>query len=105
MYVAGAQADVPLVRRRDLRPGQRVDGPALIVEDFATTVTEPGWRAELTRPRDLLLTRLAERPERRPAGTPVDPVMLEIFNNPFKSVARYIGGRVRRTAHSVIINE
>ena len=59
MYAAGARADVPLVRRRDLRPGQRVDGPALIVEDFATTVTEPGWRAELTGLGDLLLTRVA----------------------------------------------
>ncbi len=105
MYVAGTQADVPLVRRRDLRPGQRVDGPALIVEDFATTVTEPGWRAELTGSGDLLLTRVAARPERRLAGTMVDPVMLEIFNNLFMSVAEQMGARLRSTAHSVNIKE
>src|SRR6266516_2244659 len=105
MYVAGARTDVPLVRRRDLRPGQRVDGPALIVEDFATTVTEPGWRAELTGLGDLLLTRVAARPERRLAGTAVDPVMLEIFNNLFMSVAEQMGVRLRRTAHSVNIKE
>ncbi len=105
MYVAGAQADVPLVRRRDLRAGQRVDGPALIVEDFATTVTEPGWRAELTGSGDLLLTRVAARPERRQAGTAVDPVMLEIFNNLFMSVAEQMGVRLRSTAHSVNIKE
>jgi 5-oxoprolinase (ATP-hydrolysing) len=105
MYVAGARADVPLVRRRDLRPGQRVDGPALIVEDFATTVTEPGWRAELTGLGDLLLTRVAARPERRLAGTTVDPVMLEIFNNLFMSVAEQMGVRLRSTAHSVNIKE
>jgi len=105
MYAAGARADVPLVRRRDLRPGQRVDGPALIVEDFATTVTEPGWRAELTGLGDLLLTRVAARPERRLAGTTVDPVMLEIFNNLFMSVAEQMGVRLRSTAHSVNIKE
>ncbi len=105
MYVAGARADVPLVRRRDLRPGQRVDGPALIVEDFATTVTEPGWQAELTGLGDLLLTRVAARPERRLAGTTVDPVMLEIFNNLFMSVAEQMGVRLRSTAHSVNIKE
>jgi 5-oxoprolinase (ATP-hydrolysing) len=105
MYVAGARADVPLVRRRDLRPGQRVDGPALIVEDFATTVTEPGWRAELTGRGDLLLTRVAARPERRLAGTTVDPVLLEIFNNLFMSVAEQMGVRLRSTAHSVNIKE
>src|SRR6266496_57687 len=105
MYVAGAQVDVPLVRRRDLRPGQRVDGPALIAEDFATTVAEPGWRAELTGLGDLLLTRVAARPERRLAGTAVDPVMLEIFNNLFMSVAEQMGVRLRSTAHSVNIKE
>ncbi|HTT50442.1 MAG TPA: hydantoinase B/oxoprolinase family protein [Streptosporangiaceae bacterium] len=105
MYVAGAPADVPLVRRRDLRPGQRVDGPALIVEDFTTTVAEPGWRAELTGRGDLLLTRVAARPERRLAGTAVDPVMLEIFNNLFMSVAEQMGVRLRSTAHSVNIKE
>jgi 5-oxoprolinase (ATP-hydrolysing) len=105
MYVAGAQADVPLVRRRDLRPGQRVDGPALIAEDYATTVTEPGWRAELTDAGDLLLTRVVARPERRLAGTTVDPVMLEIFNNLFMSVAEQMGVRLRSTAHSVNIKE
>ncbi len=105
MFVAGERADVPLVRRRDLRPGQRVDGPALIVEDFATTVTEPGWRAELTGLGDLLLTRVTARPERHPAGTTVDPVMLEIFNNLFMSAAEQMGVRLRSTAHSVNIKE
>ena len=105
MYVAGAQVNVLLVHRRDLRPGQRVDGPALIAEDFATTVTEPGWRAELTEAGDLLLTRVVPRPERRLAGTMVDPVMLEIFNNLFMSVAEQMGVRLRSTAHSVNIKE
>jgi 5-oxoprolinase (ATP-hydrolysing) len=105
MYAAGAWAEVPLTRRLDLRPGQRVDGPALIVDDFATTVTEPGWRAELTGRGDLLLTRTSARPERRLAGTAVDPVMLEIFNNLFMSVAEQMGMRLRSTAHSVNIKE
>jgi 5-oxoprolinase (ATP-hydrolysing) len=108
MYCAGQWADVPLARRRDLSPGERVAGPALIVEDFATTVVEPGWRAEVTAPGDLLLARVAARPERRvtgPAGTAVDPVMLEIFNNLFMSVAEQMGVRLRATAHSVNIKE
>ena len=104
MYAAGAWADVPLVRRRDMRPGQWLEGPALIVEDFATTVTEPGWKAELTGLGDLLLSRVAA-PGRRLAGTAVDPVMLEIFNNLFMSVAEQMGVRLRSTAHSVNIKE
>jgi 5-oxoprolinase (ATP-hydrolysing) len=105
MYVAGGWADVPLARRRDLRPGAGVDGPALITEDFATTVVEPGWRARVTPDLDLLLTRVAPRPGRGEAGTGADPVLLEIFNNLFMSVAEQMGARLRATAHSVNIKE
>ena len=105
MYAGGRWADVPLARRRDLRPGAGVDGPALITEDFATTVVEAGWRAEVTPRLDLLLTRVAPRPGRSEAGTGVDPVMLEIFNNLFMSVAEQMGARLRATAHSVNIKE
>ncbi len=105
MYAGGKWADVPLAHRRDLRPGEGVDGPALIAEDFATTVVEPGWRAEVTEDRDLLLSRVAPRPGRTGAGTAVDPVLLEIFNNLFMSVAEQMGARLRATAHSVNIKE
>jgi 5-oxoprolinase (ATP-hydrolysing) len=105
MYVAGKWVEVPLARRADLRPAEGVDGPALIAEDFATTVVEPGWRAEVTEARDLLLVRVAPRPGRAEAGTGVDPVLLEIFNNLFMSVAEQMGARLRATAHSVNIKE
>jgi 5-oxoprolinase (ATP-hydrolysing) len=105
MQVAGSWADVRLVRRPDLRAGHLIDGPALLVEDFATTVVEPGWRAEVTGRGDLLLTRVTPRPAQRSAGTAVDPVMLEIFNNLFMSVAEQMGVRLRSTAHSVNIKE
>src|SRR5499433_4169301 len=105
MHVNGRWADVPLARRRDLRPGEGVDGPALIAEDFATTVVEAGWRARVTPGHDLLLERVAPRPGRGAAGTAVDPVLLEIFNNLFISVAEQMGARLRATAHSVNIKE
>jgi 5-oxoprolinase (ATP-hydrolysing) len=110
MYSGGRWADVPLARRRDLPPGACLDGPAVITEDFATTVVEAGWRAEVTPDLDLLLARVAPRPVRggAPPGRPgsaVDPVLLEIFNNLFMSVAEQMGARLRATAHSVNIKE
>ena len=62
MFAAGEWATVPLYRRAALVPGQAVDGPAIIAEDLATTVVEPGWRAAVTAASDLLLTRFAARP-------------------------------------------
>src|SRR5262249_36637528 len=105
MHVDGRGADVPLARRRGLRPGGGGDGPAAVAQGFATQVGEPGWRARVTPGRDLLLERVAPRPGRGAAGTAVDPVMLEIFNNLFMSVAEQMGARLRATAHSVNIKE
>ena len=105
MFVAGAWADVDLYRRAGLTPGAAVPGPSIIAEDFATTVVEPGWRADVTSRGDLLLSRTAAAPAERGVGTQADPVMLEIFNNLFMSVAEQMGVRLQSTAHSVNIKE
>ena len=87
------------------RPGRSTAGPAIIAEDFATTVVEPGWQATVTEQGDLLLERVSPRPGRGQAGTEADPVLLEIFNNLFMSVAEQMGVRLQATAHSVNIKE
>ena len=53
----------------------------------------------------LVLKRVAPRPTRRAIGTTVDPVMLEIFNNLFMSIAEQMGLRLQNTAYSVNIKE
>lgn len=52
-----------------------------------------------------MLRRTGPRPERRAVGTRVDPVMLEVFNNLFMSIAEQMGVRLENTAHSVNIKE
>jgi 5-oxoprolinase (ATP-hydrolysing) len=105
MYCADQWRDVPLYRREDARPGDSADGPAIIVEDNATTVVEQGWRAAVTAQGHLHLERVAARPGRREAGTAADPVLLEIFNNLFMAIAEQMGARLESTAHSVNIKE
>ena len=105
MFAAGAWAEVGLFPRADLQPGQAIDGPAIIAEELATTVVEPGWQAAVTDRGDLLLSRVAARPAQAGIGTGADPVMLEIFNNLFMSVAEQMGVRLQSTAHSVNIKE
>jgi 5-oxoprolinase (ATP-hydrolysing) len=82
-----------------------VDGPAVITEELATTVVEPGWQAVVTARGDLLMSRVKARPGRTAISTAADPVMLEIFNNLFMSVAEQMGVRLQSTAHSVNIKE
>ena len=105
MFTAGEWARVPLFPRAALRAGQAVDGPAIIAEELATTVVEPGWRAAVTDRLDLLLARVAPRPGAARASTEADPVLLEVFSNLFMSVAEQMGVRLQSTAQSVNIKE
>ena len=92
-------------RGADLKPGARIAGPALIVERHQTIVVEPGWQAEITARDDVLLRR-AERKKRQAAlGTEADPVLLEVFNNLFMSIAEQMGVTLQNTAYSVNIKE
>ena len=105
MFVAGEWTEVDLYRREDLGRGSEVDGPAIISEANATTVVEPGWRAAVNELGHLLMTRVAVGADDQSVGTDVDPVMLEIFNNLFMSIAEQMGALLQSTAHSVNIKE
>ena len=105
VFAQGSWHDAPLYRRERVTGGDAVDGPAVIAEATATTVVEPGWRAAMTARGDLVLQRHAPRPRRVAVGTEADPVMLEIFNNLFMSIAEQMGYRLQNTAHSVNIKE
>jgi 5-oxoprolinase (ATP-hydrolysing) len=105
MFTAGEWSSVPLYRRAALAPRQTVTGPAIIAEDLATTVVEPGWQASVTDRLDLLLTRTAADQRTARATTEADPVLLEVFSNLFMAIAEQMGERLRATAHSVNIKE
>jgi 5-oxoprolinase (ATP-hydrolysing) len=105
MHSGGQWHDSALYPRLSLLPGDVIAGPAIIAEANATTVVEPGWHAEVTALDHLILTRVQARPARRAIGTSADPVMLEIFNNLFMSIAEQMGLRLQNTAYSVNIKE
>jgi 5-oxoprolinase (ATP-hydrolysing) len=105
MFSGGARHRTPVFRRDALQPGVRLEGPAIIAEANATTVVEPGWRAEVTRPGHLVLERAAAPQRAAAIGTSVDPVMLEIFNNLYMAIAEQMGFALANTAHSVNIKE
>jgi 5-oxoprolinase (ATP-hydrolysing) len=105
MFTGGRWHEAPLYRREDLGPGARIEGPAIIAEANATTVLEPEWRAQITAPGHLVLERMAPRRNAAAIGTSVDPVMLEIFNNLYMSIAEQMGLRLQNTAYSVNIKE
>jgi 5-oxoprolinase (ATP-hydrolysing) len=95
----------PLFLRDELLPGLRIIGPAIIAEPTGTVVVEDDWSAETNRQGHLLLKRYRERPGRQAIGTSADPIMLEVFNNLFMSIAEQMGATLANTAYSVNIKE
>jgi 5-oxoprolinase (ATP-hydrolysing) len=105
MFSGGRFHDAPLYRREETRPGDVMRGPAIIAEENQTSIVEPGWQAVVAPQGHLELERVEARPELRAIGTEADPVMLEVFNNLFMSIAEQMGLRLQSTAHSVNIKE
>ncbi len=110
MFTAGRAWDTPVFDREHFRAGDAIAGPALIRESTATTVVEPGWQATVTEANHLVLRRTEALPARVAIGTgetgeAADPVMLELFNNLFMSIAEQTGLVLQNTAQSVNIKE
>ena len=105
MFCAGRDMETPVYQRETLAPGAAILGPAILAETNATTIVEPGWQAHVTTDDCLVLERSVPRPERVAIGTSADPVMLEIFNNLYMSIAEQMGATLANTAYSVNIKE
>ncbi|MFT5132521.1 MAG: 5-oxoprolinase (ATP-hydrolyzing) [Gammaproteobacteria bacterium] len=105
MYVNSEWQQVPLYQLESLVPGQNFKGPALIVEVNSTIVLEEGWQAFLNEHHHLILERFKARPKKEAIGTNADPVILEVFNNLFMSIAEQMGATLSNTAYSVNIKE
>jgi 5-oxoprolinase (ATP-hydrolysing) len=104
-FSQGAWHDAVVHRTENLAASVNIDGPALLIEPHQTIVVEPGWRAEITAGRAVVLTRVAARAARQVADTQVDPVLLEVFANLFMAIAEEMGVTLQNTAASVNIKE
>jgi 5-oxoprolinase (ATP-hydrolysing) len=105
MFSHGQLRQSPIYQRAKLGTLDLIHGPAIISDPVSTTVVEPGWAAHVTERNDLILERVAAQPERKAAGTDVDPILLEVFNNLFMSIAEQMGATLENTSHSVNIKE
>lgn len=117
MYTADAWHDTPVFLRETLQPGDIIPSPALIIEATGTNVIEPGWEAQVTAKNHLVLKKTKIMQGKVSTGytfsddnivpqvNSPDPVLLEIFNNLFSSVAEQMGTTLQKTSYSVNIKE
>ncbi|MFQ3183626.1 MAG: 5-oxoprolinase (ATP-hydrolyzing) [Alteromonas macleodii] len=105
MFSTGTWIDAALLDRTTMAPGDTIDGPAILTEPTGTNVLENGWQAECVQGGNLILRRTVPLVRSEAIGTTVDPVMLEVFNNLYMSIAEQMGATLANTAYSVNIKE
>ena len=105
VHVGDAWQEVPLFDRDTLGGAAVVKGPAVITEATGTNVIEPGWEARVDGLGNLVVERVEDMARAKAAGTEADPVLLEVFNNLFMSVADQMGATLANTSWSVNIKE
>lgn len=104
-FSEGSRHKVHAVYRDSMIVDKEIIGPAIIIENGGTTILEPGWSANRTTNDSLILKRIEKRRNTHAVGDKADPILLEIFNNLFMSVAEEMGGVLAKTAHSVNVKE
>ena len=84
--------------------GAPISGPALVIEPNQTIVVEPGWDLVVSARNHVIMTRREKR-RREALSAQADPILLEVFNNLYMSIAEQMGEALRSTAQSVNIKE
>ncbi len=91
--------------RENLHPGDSFAGPAILCESTSTLVIEPGYSAEITERDEVLIRQDTSEQAVAEVSTEADPVMLEIFNNLFASIAEQMGLTLQKTSFSTNVKE
>ena len=105
VFVDGNWIESRFVKRAAMRPGDILSGPAILVEDHTSILIQPGWQARITGHDHVALTRIEAFRQDHAVGTVADPIMLEVFNNLYMSIAEQMGAILENTAASVTIKE
>jgi 5-oxoprolinase (ATP-hydrolysing) len=89
MLTAVVQVITPVFILADIPPKRSIDGPAIIIQNVATVVVEPGCCAYITADSDIEID--VHDAAARVVGTHLDPIYLSIFSHRFMGIAEQMG--------------
>jgi 5-oxoprolinase (ATP-hydrolysing) len=101
--------EAPVFVREQLHPGDSFTGPAVLCEPTSTIWVEAGFEATILPRGEVLLNDVHGGSNLAAAGRSdletADPVLLEVFNNQFASIAEQMGLTLQRTSVSTNVKE
>ncbi len=106
IHYQDASVKAPVYKSEHLPQNIPVKGPAIVADTMSVIVIDPGFEAAKEENGVIAIKRTSEKKqiivkcEKEP-----DPVLLEVFNNIFSSIASEMGHTLRKTSISVNIRE
>ena len=91
--------------RSQINEELKISGPAVIIEKIGTIFVQPSWEAIIDKNGCVILSCVQRKKRKFIKQKHADPVLLEVFNNLFMSIAEQMGVKLQQTARSVNIKE
>lgn len=88
-----------------LQPGIKLQGPALILDPYSTTVLDPEWSGIFQKDGTWQFERKESDQEKEGERQKGESINLQLYTNRFTSVAEQMGEMLRLTAISVNVKE
>ncbi len=107
IYFGGQSHAAGIFSREQLRPGDEIPGPAILMETSSTVVVDPGFTAKILPRGEIVMAPLSDASLKRhlDSSETADPVQLEIFNQLLTSIAEQMGLTLQQTAISTNVKE
>lgn len=95
--------DAALYHLGRLEPGDKISGPAVIIDQTQTIVVSPGSTATILPSMVVLDLEKIQESHKQPSA--IDPIHLSVFANRFMGIAEQMGHALQKTSVSTNIKE
>ena len=90
-YIGISWQKIPVYLREDLNSGALIQGFALLLDDFSTTVIESGWQLQIDEKGAAILQKQGENVIQQANSDENIETQLELFSNRFMHIAENMG--------------
>lgn len=103
LYFEQRWRNTPIFELRNLVPGHRIAGPALIIDATQTLLVEPNTTANILS--DVVIIDVETIAAANISAVEADPIQLSIFGHRFMGIAEQMGRALQKTSVSTNIKE
>ena len=111
MKLEHGAAEIPVINRKNLLPGDHLEGPVIVANQGSTLVVEANWELEVLSDETLLLGRCSSQGsghsegQTKYSGGDLDPVFRDCYASRLTAIATQMGIVLQQTAVSVNVKQ